>query len=78
MPEELEAPPQEIRTHAGSVRQVGDAVELARSAAAQVQLGREAYGQLCQFLPGMFDEVQQAAVDALAAAVGSLDEARTE
>lgn len=78
MPDELEAPPAQIRAHAGSVRLVADGVELAREAAASVQLGREAYGQLCQFLPGMFDEVQQAAIDALAEAVGSLEETALE
>ena len=60
--------------HAGSVDQVSDAIDQARSAGAQVELGREAYGQLCQFVPTLIDPLQQAGVAALAAAVDALRE----
>jgi hypothetical protein len=58
-----------LRGHAGAVGRVADAVAQARAAAAHVSLGREAYGQLCQFLPGMLEQTTTAAVDTLAAAV---------
>lgn len=75
MPEEVRVPPEKLRRHAQRVERVTEDVGLAREAGVHVQLGREAYGQLCQFLPGRFDEVQQAAIDAMVAAQDALTEA---
>ena len=63
-----------LTAHAGTVDQVSDTVDQARSAGAQVGLGRDAYGQLCQFVPALIDPLQEAGVDALAAAVDALRE----
>lgn len=63
---------QALNTHAGTIEQVADAVRQGRSAAASVQMGREAYGRLCQLIPSLLDPVQDAAVSTLADAVEAL------
>ncbi len=60
--------------HAAAVDRVADAVDQRRAAGAHVQLGREAYGQLCQMVPMLLDPIQQIGVDALAGAVDALRE----
>jgi uncharacterized protein YukE len=67
-----------VRAHGETVGQIAADVDQARAAAAQVYMGREAYGQLCQFLPNMFDETQSAAVEALTEASSALDETATK
>jgi hypothetical protein len=66
--------PAALTTHAGSVDGVADRVDQGRSAGAQVTLGRDAYGQLCQFVPALIDPLQQVGVDAFAAVVDALRE----
>jgi hypothetical protein len=58
-----------LRRHAGAVDAIADGVETARSAGAQAQMGRNAYGKLpvCQLIAVLLDPVQQHGVDALAA-----------
>jgi hypothetical protein len=72
--EQFEVVADALRKHAGSVDAIADRVETARSARAQAQLGRDAYGKLpvCQMIAGLLDPVQQYGVDALAAAVDAL------
>jgi hypothetical protein len=70
----FEVQAQALRTHAGGVDQVADAVEQARSAAVSVHLGRAAYGRLCQLIPSVLDPVQEGAVSALREAVGALQQ----
>jgi hypothetical protein len=61
----IDMPITAVRTHAGSVDATSDTIETGRSAAAQVQLGGEAYGILCQFLPGLINPLGDKAVDAM-------------
>jgi uncharacterized protein YukE len=77
-PDGVRVDPEAVRAHGETVREIAAGVDQARAAAAQVYMGREAYGQLCQFLPGMFDETQSAAVDALTEASSALDETATK
>jgi uncharacterized protein YukE len=63
-----------LTAHAGSVDGVADQVDQGRAAGAQVTLGRDACGQLCQFVPALIDPLQQAGVEAFAAAVDALRE----
>jgi hypothetical protein len=70
----LRMPFADVRRHAGSVDDASAGTDTARSATAQVQLGDQAYGMLCQFLPGLLDLVANSAVNALAASVGALSE----
>lgn len=52
-------------------------MQLGRSAAAHVQLGHEAYGKICAFLPGLIDPVADATVRALAESASALRETAT-
>lgn len=74
---EVQLPFDAVRRHAASVDGVARDVDLARAATASVQLGREAYGKLCQFLPTLLEPVAGAAVDALTESVASLQETAT-
>jgi hypothetical protein len=54
-----------VRVHAGSVDHTSATVEQGRSAAAQVQLGGQAYGMLCQFLPALITPLADKAVEVM-------------
>jgi len=71
---ELRMPVQAVRGHAGSVDAVAEAIETGRAAAAQVQLGSHAYGQLCAFLPRLIDPLADRTVSALAGSALALRE----
>ncbi|MGC4861137.1 type VII secretion target [Micromonospora sp. DT41] len=51
--------------HAETVNDIADKMETARGAAAYVQMGAEAYGQICGFLPRLIDPLADRAVAAL-------------
>ncbi|MET7876159.1 type VII secretion target [Micromonospora profundi] len=61
--------------HAATVDDIGDKMETARGAAAHVQMGAEAYGQICGFLPQLIDPVADRAVRALGESATALREA---
>ncbi len=63
-----------VEQHASAVDQVGDAMELARSAVRDVTMDTRAYGQLCQFLPGILSPVFGLGLDALHSAIDVLHE----
>ncbi|GGQ59220.1 hypothetical protein [Couchioplanes azureus] len=54
-----------VEHHAAGVEGVADAVRQARSAVREVTLDSQAYGQLCQFLPGLLSPLFALALDAL-------------
>ncbi|MEV4754646.1 type VII secretion target [Micromonospora sp. NPDC049559] len=72
--ETVRMPFDDVRKHAGSVDHASSGADLARSAAAQVQLGNEAYGLLCQFVPALIDAVANSAVNAFSASAAALTE----
>ncbi|AGL15610.1 hypothetical protein [Actinoplanes sp. N902-109] len=51
--------------HAATVDGVSDAVRQARSAVHEVAMDSQAYGQLCQFLPGLLSPLFALATSAL-------------
>ena len=63
-----------VARHAVSVDDAAEAMETGRQAAARVQMGAEAYGQLCAFLPGLIDAVAGPAVTALGESASALRE----
>jgi hypothetical protein len=65
---------QTIGRHAATVEHVADGIEQGRGAAASVQLGRDAYGRLCQLVPSLLDPVQNSVIAALGEAAGSLQQ----
>jgi hypothetical protein len=74
MPAELRFPGRAVERHAGSVDQVAEAMETARSAVRDVTMDHDAYGMLCQFVPGVLSPVFEAGVDALHGSVDALHE----
>jgi hypothetical protein len=67
-----------VEQHAGTVERVAEAVQTARSAVHEVTIDTGAYGQLCQFLPGILSPVFGMGVDALHGAVEALHETATK
>jgi hypothetical protein len=65
-------PAEALARHAKSVDDLASRVDQARSAGAGVTVGRDAYGQLCQFVPELVDPAQQAVVRTLRDAVDTL------
>ena len=74
MTAELRFPGRPVERHAGHVAEVADALETARSVVREVTMERDAYGILCQFLPGILGPVFEAGVDALNSSVDALHE----
>ena len=69
----VEFPAASVFQHAAAVSEASDQMTQARSAVRAVSMDSQAYGQLCQFLPGLLSplfgsaaEVMNEAVDALA------------
>ena len=60
--------------HAGAVDRIGDGLATAADAGRAAQTGAAAYGQLCQFLPALLNGLQQALVDGMTTAAGSVHE----
>lgn len=82
MAEGFQIPPDQLRAHAGRLDGHATALGQAADAGRSVQLGTDAYGVICQFLPsalnGVTDIVLQttsAAHDAVAALSASLRDA---
>jgi hypothetical protein len=63
-----------LAAHAGAVDHVGDGLTTAADAGRVMQTSVEAYGQLCQFVPAVLNGLQQAMVDAMTTAAGSVHE----
>lgn len=63
-----------LRRHAGRVEAVGDEIANARSAAGQVSLQAEAYGQLCSpILVPIIGALEGAGIVAMTAAASAVD-----
>jgi len=70
----VQFPAGQVERHAGTVDRVRDAMQTARSAVHEVTMDVEAYGQLCQFLPGILSPVFGLGVDALNGTIDALQE----
>ncbi|WP_203840441.1 type VII secretion target [Winogradskya humida] len=68
----------EVRTHAGTVDRVAGDVETARSAVHEVSMDTGAYGQLCQFLPGLLSPLFGLALEAMNESADALQETATK
>ena len=62
----------EAGRHAATVDSVADAVREARGAVHEISMDAQAYGQLCQFLPGLLTPLFGLATTALDRAAGAL------
>jgi excreted virulence factor EspC (type VII ESX diderm) len=72
--DQVRFPAAAVRQHAGSVAGIADDVRQARSAVHEVTMDGQAYGQLCQFLPGLLSPIFALAVDAYRDAEDTLRE----
>ncbi|GAA2502254.1 hypothetical protein Ahu01nite_064930 [Winogradskya humida] len=76
--ESVRFPVDEVRTHAGTVDRVAGDVETARSAVHEVSMDTGAYGQLCQFLPGLLSPLFGLALEAMNESADALQETATK
>ncbi|GAA1635637.1 type VII secretion target [Actinoplanes couchii] len=74
MSAEMRFPAEAVRDHASTIAEIAGQLDLARSAVHEVSMGRDAYGEICQFLPGLLEPLFNGALDALTASVDSLSE----
>ena len=72
--DEVRLPVEAVLQHSDSVSAVAAAVLEARAAVAQVSMDSQAYGMLCQFLPGVLSGVFEAAVVAMNGSAEALQE----
>ncbi|MBU2670226.1 hypothetical protein KOI35_42670 [Actinoplanes bogorensis] len=72
--DQVQFPAYQVERHAGSVERAADAMETARGAVHEVAMDSEAYGKLCQFLPGILSPVFELGLDALNTTVDVLGE----
>ncbi|SNY69386.1 type VII secretion target [Paractinoplanes atraurantiacus] len=72
--DQVRFPAPAVHRHAGTVDGVADALRTARSAVHEVSMDTQAYGQLCQFLPGLLSPIFSLAVGALGDAGEALRE----
>ena len=70
----VEFPAASVRQHAAAVSEASDRMAQARSAAGEVSMDSQAYGQLCQFLPGLLSPLFGGAVEVMGEAMDALGE----
>jgi hypothetical protein len=67
-----------VHQHAGTVHEISERMRQARAAVGEVSIDSQAYGQLCQFLPGALAPVFEAAAGAMGSSVEALAETAVE
>jgi Excreted virulence factor EspC, type VII ESX diderm len=72
MRDAVEVAPGGLKRHAGRLDAIADALVSAQQAGQAVRLGAGVYGQLCAFLPGLLDGLQQVLVDGIDTAARSV------
>ena len=70
--DQVQFPVPQVERHAASVDAIADSVAQARAAVTEVTMSSQAYGQLCQFLPGLLSPLFDQAVSAMTDATDSL------
>ncbi|WP_319460169.1 type VII secretion target [Micromonospora sp. RTP1Z1] len=70
--EGIDVVPTDLTAHAGHLDGIADALAVARQAGASVRLGADAYGQLCELMPVLLDQVQRVLVDGVGTAARSV------
>lgn len=70
----MQFPAEAVRLHAAAVSEAAERMAVARSAVHEVSMDRQAYGEICQFLPGLLSPLFGGAVEVLNGAVESLSE----
>jgi hypothetical protein len=61
----------DLVAHAGEVDRIGDGLAVAARAGDIVRLDTTAYGQLCQVVPALLNELQRSMIDGMTTAAAS-------
>ncbi|GIM90319.1 hypothetical protein [Paractinoplanes toevensis] len=72
--EGVQFPAASVLHHAAAVTEASDRMVQARSAVREVTMDSRAYGQLCQFLPGLLSPLFSSAVEVMTDAADALNE----
>ncbi|MFR9777789.1 type VII secretion target [Micromonospora sp. MS34] len=64
-----------LRVHSSAVDETADTVDECRRAAVSIELGRDAYGRLCQLIPSLLEPLQEATADSLGETARALQRA---
>ncbi|TNH24926.1 ESX-1 secretion-associated protein [Micromonospora orduensis] len=67
----IQVDPDALTSHACHIDRLADRVDTARRAGQHVQLGADAYGQLCALMPVLLDGLQRTLVAGIGAAAES-------
>jgi hypothetical protein len=70
----VEFPAASVLRHAAALSETSDRMAQAKSAVLEVTMDSQAYGQLCQFLPGLLSPLFGSTVEVMNDAVDALDE----
>jgi hypothetical protein len=70
----VEFPAEAVLRHSDAVSGASDEMAQARAAVGVVTMGSQAYGQLCQFLPGLLSPLFDSATEVMNDAVEALGE----
>ena len=70
--EQIQVSSADLVSHAGEVDRIGDGLTVASQAGVAIRADAGAYGQLCQIVPALLNELQQAVVDGIATAAESV------
>jgi hypothetical protein len=71
-PDHFSVQQSDIYSHAGTLRDLADEIELAKDGASRVTLGRDAYGLVCQAIPSLLEPLHSAMVESLTSVVDAL------
>src|SRR3954454_940692 len=74
MSPDVQFPADAVLRHAAAVDEASEQMTQVRSAVGEVAMDSQAYGQLCQFLPGLLSPLFGSAVQVMIGAVESLGE----
>jgi len=66
---QFQVKPSDLVAHAAEVDGIGDGLGTAKQAGEAVRVDASAYGQLCQFVPGLLNGLQTALIDGIGSAV---------
>lgn len=74
MPGDFQVNAASLVAHATEVDRIGDGLTTAAGAGEIIRTDAGAYGQLCQIVPALLNDLQQAMIDGMTTAAGSVHE----
>ncbi|KAB1946726.1 ESX-1 secretion-associated protein [Micromonospora sp. ALFpr18c] len=68
----IQVDPDGLTSHAGRLDRIADRLDTARQAGQHVQVGADAYGQLCAIMPTLLDGLGRTLINGIGAAAASV------